>query len=301
MKHLSKLDLFFQMVMVIAVAVTLSSCGKSGGSANLGGEGGGPPIFGQGGGSFDPNLLGPDGTGGSTGPVGNGGSGPSGGLTEADQFALKNVFQEQTKIAPQQPSGLSQQLLAEAKRLLEEEAKGRDVAVAKMALAGRMLTECANRTAPLAPVPGQPLLGVWASTDNAACKVNFTIAGQGQNLTYAVAGDTRGTMKASNQGDGALQTEPFSGRLTDRPSSGTGTLTHPQFTKTKYGFQPCSTAVALKSSANPIPANYVEAMKRMGQCFRQALILMSPVFDRMFAGMNPQLAQLLQQRMLGIQ
>ncbi len=283
------------------MAIVLSSCGKSG-SSPVPKDSGGGDLFGNGGlgTKIDPNILG--GTTGTTGTGGNGGSGTGGGLTAADQFALKNVYQEQSKVAPTQgsQSGLSQSLLAEAQRLLNEEAKGRDVAVAKMALAGKMLTECATRTAPLAPLPGQPLLGVWASTDQAACKVNFTIAGTGANATYQVAGDTRGTMKATNQGDGTMNTAPFTGRLTDRPESGTGTLTNPQFTKTKYGYTACSTAVGLKNSANPIPANYQEAMKRMGQCFRQALVLMSPVFDKMFEGMNPQLKQLLQQRMLGI-
>ncbi len=299
MRHLRKTEFFFRAVLAFAVLFVLSNCGKSGGTgaANQGNT----DLWDTGSGSYDPNMFGPSGPATGGGSTGNGGSGSGGGLTEADQFALKNVFQEQSQVAPQQASGLSQSLLAEAKRLLEEEAKGRDVAVAKMALAGRMLTECAERTAPLAPIPGQPLLGVWASTDKAACKVNFTIAGTGANATYQVAGDTRGTMKATNQGDGTMNTEPFSGRLTDRPESGTGTLTNPQFTKTKYGYQACSTAVALKNSANPIPANYQEAMKRMGMCFRQALVLMSPVFDQMFANMNPQLRSLLQQRMLGIQ
>jgi len=299
MRHLRKTEWFFRAALAFAFLFALSNCGRSGSSNATQQDPGdvwGPP--GQG---IDPSIFGPSGQAPGTGNTGNGGSASGGGLTEADQFALKNVFQEQTQVAPQQTSGLSQSLLAEAKRLLDEEAKGRDVAVAKMALAGRMLTECAERTAPLAPIPGQPLLGVWASTDQAACKVNFTIAGTGANATYQVQGDTRGTMKATNQGDGTMNTEPFQGRLTDRPESGTGTLTNPQFTKTKYGYQACSTAVALKNSANPIPANYQEAMKRMGMCFRQALVLMSPVFDQMFANMNPQLRVLLQQRMLGIQ
>jgi hypothetical protein len=290
-----KMDAFFQLMMVLAITVSVARCGKTGGDT----AGGGEDLFPQG---FDPNSVSPGaGTGTGTG-TNNGGSGTGGSLTEADQFALKNVFQEQTKVAPTGPSGLSQALLAEAKRLLEEEAKGRDVAVQKMALAGRMLTECAQRTAPLAPIPGQPLLGVWASADKPPCALgNVTISGNGGGQsTFAVSGQTNGTMKATDVGDGEIKAEPFAGRVTDRPESGTGTLTNPQFTKTKYGFNACSTAIVLKDSANPIPKNYTEAMKMMGGCFRQALVLMSPVFDQMFANMNPQLRQLLQQRMLGI-
>jgi hypothetical protein len=295
---LKKLPPLITALMSIALVLVLSHCGNNsrGGGGSGGGDGGGlfgGGGFGGGGGApFDP------GAGGGGG--GNGGSGSGGNLTPADQQALQNVFNEQQQVQPRTGGGLSQALLQEAQRLLEEERRGRDVAVAKMALAGRMLTECAKKTAPLAPIPGQPLLGAWSSTDGAACAINFNVAGNGAGATYQVSGGTRGTMKATEVGDGVMNTEPFSGRLTDRPEAGKGTLTHPKFTQTKYGFQACSTKVGLKNSANPIPANYREAMKRMGQCFRQALVLMSPVFDTMFANMNPQLRQILQQRILGI-
>ncbi len=229
------------------------------------------------------------------------GSGTSGGLTEADKYSLKNVFQEQAAIEPLDDGGLSEELKQEAQRLLKEEEEGKQVAAEKMALAGRMLSECANRVAPLAPIAGQPLLGQWESTDKSECKVKFTISGGNSNATYTVSGEAKGTMQATPVGDGTLQVKPYDqGRLTDRPEAGKGVLTITEFKETKYGYDPCSTQVKLKTSANPIPENYKEAMKKMGKCFRQALVLMSPVFDDMFKNMDPQLRYLIQARMLGL-
>ena len=125
------------------------------------------------------------------------------------------------------------------------------------------------------------------------------VAGQG-TLAYSVGGGTKGNMRVTNVGDGQIDGKPFSGRVTDRPLAGKGTLTDPKFAQTKYGFESCSTSVSLAQSNNPIPANYGEAMKRMGLCFRQALVLMSPVYDKMFLGMDPQLRVLLMSRMLGL-
>lgn len=292
-----KLEHVLRFLFAVLLTVSLTHCGSSK-KSNFSDGGAGPAFPDEG----DFNDLFDPGAGGPGGPnLGTDiGSGSNGGLSEADQFALKNLVQEQAQVEPEGDGGLSNFLKAEAARLLEEERKGKEVAVQKMILAGKMLTECAKKTAPLAPIPGQPLMGLWTSTDNAKCKVNFTVAASAQPAVYTVKGSTQGTMKATNVGDGVMSTKPFTqGRLTDRPSAGKGTLTHPTFTKTKYGNDPCSTQVGLKTSANPIPKNYQQAIKQLGKCFRQALVLMSPVFDQMFANMNPQLAALIQQRMLG--
>lgn len=248
----------------------------------------------------DSGIGSSSGTGTGVGSVGTGpGSGPGGGITDADKQALQAALSQNDDTSPQDDTaGLSAALQDEARRLLAEEQQGKDVAVQKMLLAGKMLQECANRIAHLAPIPGQPLLGTW--NGGGQCAVAFEVAGNGAGGKYAVDGGTKGTLTADTQGHGAIQGDPFSGNVVDSPQSGHGTLTHPTFFKSKAGTSPCSVGVALVTPKSPIPANYQEAMKQAGKCFRQTLILMSPAFDRMFKNMDPALAQLLQQKFLGI-
>ena len=235
-------------------------------------------------------------------PSGSSGTGAGTSLSDADKAALNAALGAAKKLEPQTDDGLSAALQAEAKRLLAEEAEGRDVAMKKMLLAGKMLEECAKRAAAKAPIPGQPLLGSW--NGGGICGVSFEVSGEGAKGQYKVAGGTAGILQADTAGHGAVQASPFAGNVSDSAQngkSGAGTLTHPTFHRSKAGTAPCSVGVALATPKSPIPQNYVEGMKILGKCFRQTLILMSPVMDRMFKNMDPQLAQLLQTRFLGIQ
>lgn len=282
----------FSVIALASLALSLTYCGQqtgsSSGNANWGDGGQFDDIFGQGGGN--PNNP--------SSPLG---SGSGGGLSDDDKSALKAVFNEQGTVEPSQGAPLSDYLKQQAEAILKAEREGKDVAVQKMALASKILEECAKKVGKLGPIPGQPLMGLWQSSDAAACKTSFTVADSGTPGTYVVTGGTKGTMRATTVGDGVMSTKPYTeGRLTDRPQAGKGVLTHPEFTQTKYGYDPCSTNVALKTSANPIPKNYQEAMKQMGKCFRQASVLMSPIMDSMFKNMNPQLKALIQAKMLGL-
>lgn len=103
----------------------------------------------------------------------------------------------------------------------------------------------------------------------------------------------KGVMMASPNGVGQIRAGDWQGVVTDIPQSGIGKMFKGGKGGKKYD-------VHLVSSGNMIPHKYHEAMKRAGQCFRQALFLMSPVMNKMFLGMDPQLAQLIKFRMLGL-
>lgn len=256
---------------------------------------------------FDPSLSGDldNSLGGSGTTGGTVGSGTGGALTDADKTALSNVANGMNDVNTQE-GGLSQSLIDEAQALLDKEANtdGNGEAQAqiqqqKMALVGKILEDCASKIAPLAPVPGQPLMGVWKG--GGACPVEFTVASAGDaSPVYAVTGGTKGKMAGYPDGRGEVKAEPFSGNLTDLPSSGTGKLVHPTFHKTKSGANPCEVGVQLASSSNPIPENYIEAMKRAGKCHRQALLFMSPVMDKMFKAMPSNLNSILMNRAIGV-
>ncbi len=145
-----------------------------------------------------------------------------------------------------------------------------------------------------------------SSKQNTNCSVTFTIAGAGplQPQTtnkYAVTGKATGSMTADANGLGVVQGNPWSGNLRDTPQAGNGVLRNPAFTPATDGknAQPakaCDAAVELQTSANPIPANYTESVARLGCCFRQALMLMSPTMVSLMSNMDPRLAMLLVQK-----
>lgn len=241
------------------------------------------------------------GNGNTNGTVG---SGPSGNLTDADKAAIQGMTKELESVNT--PEGaLSQDLIDEAKRILDAEnntdgdaEKNAQIQQAKMALVGKIVEQCAEKVGPLAPIPGQPLMGVWKG--GGACPVEFTVASAGASPVYTVTGGTKGKMGASAEGTGSVQAEPFSGSLTDSPTAGTGSLRHPTFHKTKEGEKPCDVGVSLATSSNPIPENYIKAMKMLGKCHRQALLFMSPVMDKMFKNMPQNLSSLLLNRGIGV-
>lgn len=256
------------------------------------------------------------------------GSGSGGGLTDADKQALQNMTQGMQDVNPASGGGLPQDILDQAKMLIDAEnnadatdAKAQaELQQKKMLLVGKILQSCAEKIAPLAPIPGQPLMGVWSG--GGACGVEFGVTSTGPQPVYrvgAAAGVSKvakdgkdskskvsggqsiqGQMVAAADGTGNVDANPYRGTLSDAPQAGSGKLVHPTFHKSKSGTSPCEVAVTLKQSTNPIPENYVEAMKRVGQCHRQALLFMSPIMDNMFKNMPPELTQLLMQRAMGV-
>ncbi len=263
--------------------------------------------------SSDSNLEGNDdldSTLGSLTDSGNGGSGAGGSLTPTDTAALSNLFTDAKANSPDDKAAAAAiaakyQAMVEAK--LKERRDAAELKLQLMQIAGQMLLECNAKVGGLAPVPGQPLLGTWETADpKAACKVKFVISGAGplqQQTTnkYAVTGETQGHMLADAQGIGVVQGNPWTGNLRDTPQAGNGTLRHPSFTPATGGKNPtpaapCDAAVAIKTSTNPIPANFDEMVDRLGCCFRSSLTMMSPTMVQMMSGMDPALASLLMRR-----
>ncbi len=305
--------------LAICLCLSLAACGQRGSTTS----------------NFDDDDMGSFGTGSGSlaglGSTDNGGSGSGGALTEADKTALNNLFGDtaNSDITPKDPeaAALSEAFQKEVAALLEKQRKGDNAALAQlMGMAGQMLQQCSAKVGVLAPVPGQTLLGTWgspgtktttstnstgytktmASTVNTKCSVTFTINGAGplqQQTTnkYAVTGKTTGSMTADAAGIGVVQGNPWSGNLRDTPQAGNGVLRNPAFTPATDGknaapAQACDASVELQTSANPIPANYTESVTRLGCCFRQALMLMSPTMVSLMSNMDPRLAMLLVQK-----
>lgn len=229
------------------------------------------------------------------------GSGSGGSVTEADKNAVKALADDSNKLAPKEGGyKIPQDIMDQAKKLMEMEKQGKDVSAQKIALAGQVINGCMNSQKYLVkePFPGQPLMGGWSGTGQ--CPVNFTVgANPDPNVAaYPVFGSTEGQLLAQKDGRGDVKAQPFAGPVTDTQTAN-GKLRHPTFFPTKYGADPCDVAVKLDSSTNPIPENFKEGIKIQAQCQRQALFLISPVMDSMFQGMDDQSARILQQSVLG--
>lgn len=240
-------------------------------------------------------------TGGSPAGINNTlnrvGSGTNGQLTTSDQNALKQTFNGMDDVAPNGDL-IPQELVDEVQKLLEDQSKGRDVSAQKMALAGAILESCARKVQPLQPIPGQHLMGVWGGSGK--CPVEFEVSGQVNPGTneFRITGGIQGSLVGAADGRGEVRSS-FTGILNDMPKVGSGTLKNPNFSQGKYGPEACEVQVAMKESRNPIPENYIQAMRKVGLCHRQALFLLSPTMDQMFEGMDPRLASLMQAQLLG--
>ena len=254
----------------------------------------------------------------------------SGTLTQADKNALNNLTDQYEDVEPQNDGldVISKALEQKMKELIAQEKQGKDVAMQKLALAGQMMEACTQRIGMFAPRPGQPLLGQWSGKGCAKPSGKYTVPGgtvafnvidpndkgPGKaspplkadakgDTAFAVTGATQGKMAVKADGSGIINGQPWAGPVSDRGlsgRSGAGTVTNKAYNQTKYGPQACNMGVALRSSRNPIPENYIEGMRMAGKCFRQTLFFMSPTMDNMFKGMDPQLAQILKMRLLGM-
>lgn len=252
-------------------------------------------------------------------------SGGGGTLTNADKQALNRLTDQYEDVEPQDDGTdlISNALEQKMKQLLAQEKAGADVAMQKLALAGQMMEQCTLRVAQFAPRPGQPLLGQWSGTACGQTSGKYTVPGaqipfnvtdpndkgpgKGVPLkapsVFAVTGATQGKMSVKADGSGTIDAQPWAGPVSDRGLDGraaAGTVTNKAFNQTKYGPQACNMGVALRASRNPIPENYIEGMRMAGKCYRQTLFFMSPTMDTMFKGMDPQLAQVLKMRLLGM-
>jgi len=236
-----------------------------------------------------------------------GGSSPTGVITPTDTQALQSVVAAQQNVQP--PSGIdsaiSQQLLAEMNSVLAKERAGQDVLSLKYQLIPQILQQCAQKTNQYVPVPGQPLIGEWKG-NNPGCHLTrtFSVNGPGSQQVYGVSGGINGQLAAYPDGRFELRSTALNGSGKDsgyqsQNLSGTGTLTGTvSVNNGKYGVQtsPCTVKVELANSRNPIPANYQNAVKTMGACYRKAFAFLG--MDSVFKNMDPALAQTLMQQML---
>ena len=191
-----------------------------------------------------------------------------------------------------------------------------------MLFRSQLIQACASKIVKLAPRAGQPLIGNWGGTTCAfaggkdgsgsggfAFKVTDPYSiGEGKGTPpdaprfYKVEGGTNGRMAAGENGSGGIEAAPWAGNVSDRGNGGraaAGSVVNPQYQPIKGGFNPCTMGIGLMQSENPIPENYVTSIRKAGQCFRQALYLISPTFDKMTQGMDPQMANYIRTQMLG--
>lgn len=175
----------------------------------------------------------------------------------------------------------------------------------RIALANEIVMACSKDAAALAPQAGEPLLGDWTATCtdtgeltyvNVFGKYPSNSAGHptGMATFWSVALNDSdagaGQLSINSQGDAAAYYATTYGTylayFTDKPTSGTATATNVS------GAPECVTVTAaLTVSRNPIPAKHVEAVQRLGACYRQAITLYSPIIYNYLYYMNPASAQ----------
>jgi len=172
----------------------------------------------------------------------------------------------------------------------------------RMQLASQILTACTADASTLAPQSGEPLMGDWVATctDTGALTYVYVTAkyptksgpfGTGMATFYSAAGypsDVGAGMIAMNtQGDGSsyyLTTYgTYLATFTDKPTAGTAAAQ-----LVSGGSGTCSTVAAtLVTSRNPVPAKHVEAMSRLGACYRQAIVFISPILYGYVYNLSP--------------
>jgi hypothetical protein len=282
------------IVLISSLGFLFTGCQLSPNSQGLNSGGTGGGIFG----GVNSSVLG--------GVTTAGGSGPAGVITQTDTQALQNVVSAQQTVKPASDidSAISQQLIAEMNDALKKEQSGQDVSALKYQLLGQALQQCTQKTNQYIPIPGQPLMGEWKG-NNAGCHLvgTFSVNGPGNQQVYGVSGGINGQLAAYPDGRFELRSAALNGNGKDsgyqnQDLSGTGTLTGTVTSNNgKYSTtSPCTVEVSLANSRNPIPANYQNAVKVMGACFRKAFALVG--MDAVFNKMDPALAQALMQQML---
>jgi hypothetical protein len=192
-----------------------------------------------------------------------------------------------------------QQEMRDSKGVLTGEARA-----ALVKLAGALVTACAKDVADLGPRQGEPLMGLWyAKCDDVEDGAWGAVVGKYERETVGLGSGPMvlgsywtdagfehylyGEMRADADGDavgiGYGTYGTYLGEFTDktRPFSGKARL----ISGGKDGY--CSTTTLSQTrSTNPIPDKYREAMKRMGQCYKQALTLASPITAAYLMGLT---------------
>lgn len=309
---------------ILGILIALSAgCMNAGGRGNMNG-----PLSGQQGGD-DGQALAND--------LGNvlDRSGADNGLTPADKTGLKNLAAETGKDKPKRNTSLPPDAAKQARQLAAAAAQGKDVSADMAKLAGVLLSSCAQNVAGLAPRPGMTLLGIYSGKfcggpyyDGWAVNVqvstsdysSYTATGASSQFADLVSGPLQvnadGTASFVGQtvdnGYGVYdattgqvtdqsQTVQAQCLFTDQPQAAVEGCQFSPWITNDSNFGTCQTGLQLVSSANPIPDLYNEAMAELGECFRQALVLLSPAMEKMMGDLDPTLAAFLQQRMLGMQ
>ncbi len=136
--------------------------------------------------------------------------------------------------------------------------------------------------------------------------VKFTVSAGKSATTNTNDANSFGVMNVQANGVGAFKLGKYTGAATDVASAGKPAprveLSRPEETDSsgKHTTPGCTGSATMVSSANPIPEKAVEGYKIVGQCYRKALILFSPDFDKVFRNMDPAMKRIFQQRILGL-
>ena len=113
-------------------------------------------------------------------------------------------------------------------------------------------------------------------------------------LSIVAIGSTGSTAAGSikvypdGNADSTVQAEGsvWAGKMTDQPQAATGVWVPVS------GSSKCKQVKGqLVKSRNPIPAKYQEAVKRLGQCYRQAITVISPILSGYVYHLTPQAGQ----------
>jgi len=177
----------------------------------------------------------------------------------------------------------------------------------RMQLAGEIMTACTTDAATLAPQPGEPLMGDWLATCTDTGEITYVYVtakyptqsgsfGTGLAKFYSAAANSSeagvGMLAMNTQGDGnayyVTTYGTYLATFTDKPTAGTATA---QLVSGGSGGVCSRVAAALNASRNPIPKKHTEAMSRLGACYRQAMVFVSPILYGYVYNLNPAAAQ----------
>lgn len=180
-------------------------------------------------------------------------------------------------------------------------------AALRMQLAGEIMTACATDAATLAPQPGEPLMGDWLATCTDTGEITYVYVtakyptqsgsfGTGLAKFYSAAANSSdagiGMLSLNTQGDAnayyVTTYGTYLATFTDKPTAGTAVA---QLVSGGSGGVCSTVAAALSVSRNPIPKKHTEAMSRLGACYRQAMVFVSPIIYGYVYNLNPAAAQ----------
>ncbi|MFM8314243.1 MAG: hypothetical protein ACKOA8_08165 [Deltaproteobacteria bacterium] len=269
------------------------------GCMNQAGKTSKPGLFGGGGSIVTPqtqSVL-------SGGVQGAGGSGPAGIITPADKQALQQVVNA-PELNPQLEQGfdtaLSQELMNEIRRIVEDERRGIEVLSRKWMVVPVILQQCAGKVAKLGPLPGDSVKGTWTKASG-DCEIASFEVNEGSRQIHGLGGALQGGQLAAYP-NGSIQIrspQGFNGDGRDsgfrgNPQlSGVATLTGKRQVNSKQGpnFVACRAEVELATPKNQMSANHTKAMQLFGNCYNKGLALIA--MDNLFQNMDPQLMNVL--------